>query len=197
MQQLDKIRSAAIGALHVLRKPLYLLLTFIIAFVFALLIFTVINGKFYGSLLLSSLPIIDKFNVVGNIARDMFSNIFKNFNGILLLIVSVLQGISISIMVYVTKHNRHEQRITPPRAGINGVAAVAAAIGLGCVPCGTSLILPIIMLFFSGSAVALAADIASAAVLGIAILLSLYTIYRSGKLAYMYFMFEKSKGDDK
>ena len=72
------------------------------------------------------------------------------------------------------------------QVGLSGIASIAATIGLGCVPCGTSLILPIITLFFSGAAAATAANIASIIVLLLALLLSLFSLYKSGQIIFMY-----------
>ena len=63
----------------------------------------------------------------------------------------------------------------------------------GCVPCGTSLILPIVALFFSGAAAATATNIASTIVLILALILSLFSIYKSGQIAFMYTELEKQE----
>ena len=76
---------------------------------------------------------------------------------------------------------------------VSGIASIAAAIGLGCVPCGTSLILPIVALFFSGAAAATAANIASYVVLILALVLSLVSLYKSGQIAFVYTQLEEKE----
>jgi len=99
--------------------------------------------------------------------------------------VSVLQGISISMIVYTIKKNQNDNKsIASKQIGLSGFATIAATVGLGCVPCGTSVILPIVMIFFSGSAVAVAADIANNIILVLALIASFYSIYKVGYSAY-------------
>ena len=83
------------------------------------------------------------------------------------------------------KNKRSEQSVTR-QVGLSGLASVATTIGLGCVPCGTSLILPLVAVFFSGAAAATAATVASTLVLILALLLSLFSLYKSGQIAFMY-----------
>lgn len=96
------------------------------------------------------------------------------YNGALLLVVSVLQGAAFSVMVFTARQNKAFDKQT---VGGGGIAMIAAALGLGCVPCGTSLIMPIMTLLFSSSAYA-AANTASVVVLAVALLLSVYSLYR-------------------
>ena len=82
------------------------------------------------------------------------------------------------------------KKIDAGTVGGGGIAMFAAALGLGCVPCGTSLIMPIATLLFSSSAYA-AANAASLVVLVIAFILSVYSVYRLGYIAYAHVMSEK------
>lgn len=186
-QQKAKARQAAIGIFRVLVRPRYALLAAIVAFGFAVIVFLLINYGFYGSLLFSKLSIIDKINVLGNMITQMSVDLLTTLDGLLLLIVSLLQGISIAILVFVIKKNRQPGNAAPARQlGVSGFTAVAAAIGLGCVPCGTSILLPIISVFLSGSVAASAINGVSLAILVLALLLSLYALSRTGYIAYIY-----------
>jgi hypothetical protein len=153
---------------------------------FALIIFFAINANFYGPLMMSRLPILDKISLVGAMFVDIFKQGFISPNGALLLMVSILQGLSITVVIFTAKKNKRNEQAVTKQVGLSGLASVAAAIGLGCVPCGTSLILPLVAVFFSGAAVATAATVASTLVLILALLLSLFSLYKSGQVAFMY-----------
>lgn len=97
--------------------------------------------------------------------------------------MSTFQGLSITVVIFTAKKNKRSEQSVTRQVGLSGLASVAAAIGLGCVPCGTSLILPLVAVFFSGAA---AATVASTLVLILALLLSLFSLYKSGQIAFMY-----------
>lgn len=182
----EQIKSASFGIGRLLRIPQYLLLATATSLIFALVIFFAINANFYGPLMMSQLPFLDKIALLGAMLSDIFTQGFTSINGALLIVVSVLQGISIAAVIFTAKKNKVEEKTVTRQVGLSGIASVAAAIGLGCVPCGTSIILPIVAIFFSGAAAATAANIASTIVLILALLLSVFSLYKSGKIVFMY-----------
>ena len=169
-----------------LGSPKYFLITIVATVAFAVIIYFAINANFYGPLIMSRLPILDKIALLGSMIIDIFKQGFTSLNGALLMIVSILQGVSIAAVIFTAKNNRDNEKTISRQVGLSGIASIAATIGLGCVPCGTSLILPIITLFFSGAAAATAANIASIIVLLLALLLSLFSLYKSGQIIFMY-----------
>ncbi len=177
------VKSALLGIGKILRLPRYLLLAVVLSLLFALIIFFAINANFYGPLMMSRLPILDKISLVGAMFVDIFKQGFISPNGALLLMVSTLQGLSITVVIFTAKKNKRNEQAVTKQVGLSGLASVATAIGLGCVPCGTSLILPLVAVFFSGAA---AATVASTLVLILALLLSLFSLYKSGQIAFMY-----------
>lgn len=185
----SSLRHASLAALsgigQVLRQPRYAAGALVGALGFAWLIFLLTNGGFYGALLMSRLPLVDKLSVIGTMFAEIARQTTTSLTGALLVLVSVLQGISLTLIIFTARHNKHNQQTTQ-QLGLSGIASVAAAIGLGCVPCGTSLILPIVAVFFSGAAAASAATVASTIVLVIALGLSLFSLYRSGQIAAIY-----------
>lgn len=180
------VKSALLGVVRMLGLPKYFLITIVATVAFAMVIYFAINANFYGPLMMSRLPIIDKITMLGSMIIDIFKQSFTSPNGALLMIVSILQGISIAAVIFTAKNNRDNEKTVSRQVGLSGIASIAATIGLGCVPCGTSLILPIITLFFSGAAAATAANIASIIVLLLALLLSLFSLYKSGQIIFMY-----------
>ena len=182
----ESIKSALLGVGRMLGLPKYFLITIVATVAFAVIIYFAINANFYGPLMMSRLPIIDKITLLGSMIIDIFKQSFTSPNGALLMIVSILQGVSIAAVIFTSKNNRDNEKTVSRQVGLSGIASIAATIGLGCVPCGTSLILPIVTLFFSGAAAATAANIASIIVLLLALLLSLFSIYKSGQIIFMY-----------
>ena len=186
--RLSSLHHATLTALsgigQVLHQPRYAAGALVGALGFAWLIF-LLTGGFYGALLMSRLPLIDKLGVIGTMFIEITRQAATSLTGALLVLVSMLQGISLTLIIFTARHNKRNQQTTQ-QLGLSGIASVAAAIGLGCVPCGTSLILPIVAVFFSGAAAASAATVASTIVLGIALGLSLFSLYRSGQIAAIY-----------
>lgn len=182
----ESIKSALLGVGRMLGLPKYFLITIVATVAFAVIIYFAINANFYGPLMMSRLPILDKIALLGSMIIDIFKQSFTSLNGALLMVVSILQGISIAAVIFTAKNNRDNEKTVSRQVGLSGIASIAATIGLGCVPCGTSLILPIVTLFFSGAAAATAANIASIIVLLLALLLSLFSLYKSGQIIFMY-----------
>ena len=182
----ESIKSAILGVGRILGLPKYFLITIVATVAFAVIIYFAINANFYGPLMMSRLPVLDKIALLGSMIIDIFKQSFTSLNGALLMVVSILQGISIAAVIFTAKNNRDNEKTVSRQVGLSGIASIAATIGLGCVPCGTSLILPIVTLFFSGAAAATAANIASTIVLLLALLLSLFSLYKSGQIIFMY-----------
>jgi len=182
----ESIKSAILGVGRILGLPKYFLITIVATVAFAVIIYFAINANFYGPLMMSRLPVLDKIALLGSMIIDIFKQSFTSLNGALLMVVSILQGISIAAVIFTAKNNRDNEKTVSRQVGLSGIASIAATIGLGCVPCGTSLILPIVTLFFSGAAAATAANITSTIVLLLALLLSLFSIYKSGQIIFMY-----------
>ena len=180
------IKSALLGVGRMLGSSKYFLITIVATVAFAVIIYFAINANFYGPLMMSRLPIIDKIALLGSMIIDIFKQSFTSPNSALLMVVSILQGVSIAAVIFTSKNNRDNEKTVSRQVGLSGIASIAATIGLGCVPCGTSLILPIVTLFFSGAAAATAANIASTIVLLLALLLSLFSLYKSGQIIFMY-----------
>ena len=180
------IKSALLGIGRMFGLPKYFLITIAATVAFAVIIYFAINANFYGPLMMSRLPILDKIALLGSMIIDIFKQSFTSPNGALLMVVSILQGVSITAVIFTAKNNRDNEKTVSRQVGLSGIASIAATIGLGCVPCGTSLILPIVTLFFSGAAAATAANIASTIVLLLALLLSLFSLYKSGQIIFMY-----------
>lgn len=179
-------RSAIIGVWFVVKRPKWLILAFILAFTISLIIYFSINYSFYWPLLASGLPIASKLSVVGMMISGMVASYWADLNGILLFVVSLLQGLAIAILIYTIRRNR---QLDAGIAGRSGMALVLATLGLGCVPCGTSLLVPVMTILFSSSAPALI-GMANSLILVGALILTVYSLYKTGLVAYKYYQAE-------
>ena len=192
-QQKETVKTAAAGIGALLKLPRYGVLAAGFSLLFAIAIFFAINGNFYGPLFLSRLSIVDKLAVAGNMLAELLKQGFTTPNGALLLIVSILQGLSLAVVIFTARRNKRNEQDVARQLSVSGITSIAAAIGLGCVPCGTSLILPIVTLFFSGAAAATAANVAGTVVLILALVLSLASLYKSGQIAFVYAQLAKQE----
>ncbi len=176
-------RSALTGIWFVLKRPKWLILALTLSFILSLIIYFSINNGFYWPLLASSLSIGNKLSVFGMMISGMVTSYGAGLNGALLLIVSLLQGLAIAILIYTIRKNH---QLDAGIAGRSGVALALATLGLGCVPCGTSLLVPVMTIIFSSSAPALIGAANSLILVG-ALVLTVYSLYKTGLVAYKYY----------
>lgn len=187
---LEKIRSAVSGIWFVVRQPGWTAVALIAAYLISLIIYFSINFGYYGAVLGGgNLSLLDRFEVIGLMSLGMVGSYFADFGGVLLLVVSLLQGVSLAVLIYTARQNRKLDALV---AGRSGLALLLATIGLGCVPCGTSLLIPLMTILFSSSAPALIGT-ANQLVLVAAILLTVYALYLVGQVAFKHYQMEELK----
>lgn len=66
------IKSALLGIGRMLGLPKYFLITIVATVAFAVVIYFAINANFYGPLIMSRLPILDKIVLLGSMIIDVF-----------------------------------------------------------------------------------------------------------------------------
>lgn len=177
----NNIPKAFRGAKTALSHPVYLILAIIFAWLISALIYFSINMNFYGSLFLSDMLIGDKLSALNLMMKTMLTSYFIDSTGLLLLAVSLVQGVALALLVY---NFRNSKQVDSKAVAGGGLAAIAAIVGLGCVPCGTSLLIPIMTLVFSSSSYLLL-DAANSLVLIAALVLSFYALYKTGLIIHI------------
>jgi hypothetical protein len=110
----------------------------------------------------------------------------------LLVIVAILQGWLIAVLIFVIKYNRSIDKNT---IGGSLFATILATIGLGCVACGTSLLVPIVGLFASSSASVITKSLTTP-ILALSILITVFSLYRVGLQASTSIAHTKAKNKD-
>lgn len=160
-------------------KPQYLFLAAIMSVVFYEIIYWFLNlGLFRYLLTTEFLPLLAKVQLIISSYTSIFEQPYSPM-AITLFVVSVLQGAAIAGIVYSIRRERSINKSAIKDLGGTGAAGVLSVLGLGCAACGTSLIAPILALFFAASSAALAEQIGFYSAV-LALIVSVITIYISG-----------------
>ena len=176
----DQTKLAFVGAGMVLKHPRYLTIAILSAVLFALIFTLTSSGSTDWNLLTSSLPFVDKLKVLLSLFVRIWTNSIS-LEGFFVLLLSSLQGIAISLLFF-TYH--HQKKLDTSSATNSSIASIIALFGLGCSSCGTSLLSPLLNLFFASSAYILV-DSISSIIMIIAFTLSLYAVRRLGYTSYL------------
>ena len=160
-------------------KPLYLLLAAVVSIVFYEIVFWFLNLGLFNYLLTTEfLTIGDKIGIIVGSYSSIFTLPLSSISFTLFL-VSVLQGAAVAALVYSIRKERAMNRSIAKEFGGTGFAGVLSVLGLGCVPCGTSLVTPILTFFFASSSVAIAEEVGYYSAV-LALIVSLITAYLAG-----------------
>ncbi|MDR1033639.1 MAG: hypothetical protein LBL41_02575 [Bifidobacteriaceae bacterium] len=140
--------------------------------------------SFYGPLLFSgNVSVSGKLDILGNIAVSAFTPTFS-LNFVLVLIVAFLQGVVLTAILYIKVFKRkelEEQSVCEVGKSVgvsSGIGAVVSFFGVGCAPCQTALISPLLALITAGGASLVVSEIIMDSILVLAGLLSLYAIFK-------------------
>lgn len=137
-------------------KPAYFLLAIAVSVVFYEIVFWSLNmGLFHYLITTEFLSFADKIGVVIGSYTGVFTLPIAPISFTLFL-VSILQGATVAALVYVIRTERGINRRITKEFGSVGATGLLSVLGLGCVPCGTSLITPLLAFFFSTSTSAVA-----------------------------------------
>jgi hypothetical protein len=160
-------------------KPAYFFLASGVSIIFYEFIFWFLNLGLLHYLLTSPfLNVGDKLSML----IGSYSNIFSlplSPLALTLFAVSIFQGIAVAALVYSIRKERSMRQGFLKEFGGTGVAGVLSVLGLGCAACGTSLVTPILALFFTTSSVAVAEKVGLYSAV-LALVVSIVTIYLAG-----------------
>lgn len=177
-----KITVAARAILHVLKQWRYALLALVVAVVFLLFLIWILNLELLWFLLSSpNLTFAEKISFVSRSTFGYLTDLAP-LQTIVTIGLVIGQGIIIAVLAYIVKTQR---KIDPKALGSSTVASIIALFSVGCVSCGTSIVAPILGLFFSGATASLSETINSVAVY-ISFAIVLYALYAVGSTASTY-----------
>lgn len=140
-------------------RPIYLFTALAVSVIFYELIFWSLNlGLLHYLLTTKFLSFSDKLDVVIGSYSDALSLPLSSITTVL-FVVSILQGVTVAAIIYTIRHNRATNRNILKNVGGTGAAGMFSLLGLGCIPCGTSLVTPILTFFFATSSAVVAEKI--------------------------------------
>lgn len=182
---IDRTKLSVIGVWRVLSKWRYILIAVVVSILFAILFSILSVGTTEWQLLLSKLPFMEKMGIIGE-ALIRFVRDATTATGLLSIVVVILQGITISLLVFSIVRERETKQKYGKTANCFGeslVASIVATLGLGCSTCGASLIIPLLSLI-SASAIFIGAM--TTIIIVVAMALLMYSSWKMGYAAYAY-----------
>ena len=185
----DHAELAVIGCGKILRRAKYFLAFILSAFFFLYLLTFFRDGTSNWSMLWSGLPFAQKAKLLGRVATSILDN-FHSFYGIILILLSLLQGLVIMLLIYNYRHRGKSAAFSGLES--SGIASVLSFLALGCPGCGVSLITPILTAIAGTSAVVLAERVGVVCAI-IAFLLLIYTFIKLGYLVFIDISAQKHK----
>jgi hypothetical protein len=177
---LSKWKMAGKGLRQLYRQPRYWAITALATLVFIFILNLLNVGNTFLQLLIN-LPLGEKFSVVGQVYANFFVGLWS-LDHILMLLISLGQGVIISALVYVWKSKR---ALDDTAVLESGGATLIALLGAGCPLCGGSVLLPYLILIFGTSAMALLQTISTVLIILAAVPL-VFALRRLGFMCYTY-----------
>lgn len=178
---LDRIKLGSIGISYLLTFKKYLLL-FVLAWAFFLYFLTFFkDGSGNLALLFSGISSDQKLSLLWRAMLSCFGN-FTSLYGLSLVLLSLLQGLAISLMVYTWRHKYKDQTLSS--ASTSTVASALGFVALGCPSCGISLLTPILSALAGASASILAERVGVLLTI-IAFGLLFYSVFHLGYLVFV------------
>lgn len=173
---------------YVLKDWRYSLLAVVMAFLFLLLIYWLLNFDLLWFLMSSGqLSPIDKISILAMSAISYVGSLAA-LQRIATLLLVIGQGIIIAMLVYIV---RTQNKLDSKALGGGAIASIIAVFSVGCVSCGTSIVAPVIGLFFSGATATVSETIHKAAIY-LSLVIVLYSLYAVGISASAYIARQKS-----
>lgn len=162
------------------RHPWYWVLALMFMFVFYEIVFWSLNiGLAHYLISTGDMTLGEKLAMI----PSSFTNLLRwpvSWTGIALFLVALLQGVSFAALLYLLRSERRAAKQYRKELAGTGVVGFIAFLGLGCIPCGTSLVTPLLTFFFASSVAVFEPYVATSATV-LALLLSLLTLYLTGK----------------
>ena len=178
---LDETKLAFIGLGNMLKRPAYMGLVVAVWLIFAYILTFFNSGTGTWNLLWSGISFSDKLGLLVKVWQGVLMN-FTSLNGLLLMILSFLQGLTIATLVFVWKGREKKAAVNGLEAG--GVGAAFSFLVLGCPSCGISLLAPVATAI-AGTGAAALVDVLGGVFLVLAYALLLHALRKMGYTAYV------------
>lgn len=160
--------------------PWYALLAMLFMFIFYEIVYWILNIGLAEYLIKSTdIPLGEKLSLIPKSFADLLAWPMS-WNGLSLFLVSLFQGVAFAALVYLVRRERSSAKSYRKELTGTGFVGLLAVLGLGCIPCGTSLVMPILTFFFASSASVYAPHVAGVSTL-LALILTVITVYLTGR----------------
>ena len=166
---------------YLLKQPKYLVSFLVSLFVFLYILSFFKDGTGNWLLLCSNLPFADKLGVLGRTAMKIFEN-FTDMYGVLIIFMSMLQALTIMLLIFTWKSREKDQAIDGASTG--SIGAIFGFVALGCPTCGLSLLTPLLTAIAGAGAVAAAEGISRTLII-LAFALLIYTVIKLGYVSFI------------
>lgn len=178
---LDRTKFAMVSVGYLLKQPKYLVSFLVSLFVFLYILSFFKDGTGNWLLLCSNLPFADKLGVLGRTAMKIFEN-FTDMYGVLIIFMSILQALTIMLLIFTWKNREKDQAIDGASTG--SIGAIFGFVALGCPTCGLSLLTPLLTAIAGAGAVAAAEGISRTLII-LAFALLIYTVIKLGYVSFI------------
>lgn len=174
-----KLKLSLLSVAKVLTRPMYLLITLGVSWLFlGVLVWLTNISLLRFALVGSSLSIVGKLDFVLSGYRSIITN-FEPLAALLVVLLSILFGINTALLVFVKRGSLSQERASSKQSF---GAALASVVSVGCAACGTSILAPLL------SGVGAAASVGFVELLGVvanivAFSLLAFSIYTLGQRA--------------
>ncbi len=177
----DRTKFAMVSIGYLLRQPKYLACFIVSLFLFLYVLSFFKNGSSNFLLLFSGISFGAKMELLGKVVLDMFAN-FTDLYGLLIIALSILQALTIMLLVFTWSHREKEHAIDGASTG--SIGAIFGFVALGCPTCGISLLTPLLTAIAGTGAIAAAEDI-SRVLIVLAFVLLIYTVIKLGYISFI------------
>ncbi|MFV0484810.1 MAG: hypothetical protein ACK5MU_01080 [Candidatus Saccharimonadales bacterium] len=177
----DETKMSIVGIGVALKRPKTIIATTVFPLLFAYILTLFKNGTGTWNLFWSGIPFGGKLNAGLSVWQRVLEN-FTSWDGLLIILLSVLQGLTIAMLLYVWKNREKKAAVAGLEAG--GVGTALGFLALGCPSCGISLLTPLLTTIAGTGAMALA-DTLGWIFMILAFILLLHALRRMGYSAFI------------
>ncbi len=177
----DRTKFEMVSIGYLLRQLKYLASFLISLVVFLYILSFFKNGNGNWLLLCSGLDFGAKMEVLGRVAVGILDN-FTSLYGVLIIFMSLLQALTIMLLIFTWQNREKEQAIDGASTG--SIGAVFGFVALGCPTCGVSLLAPILTAIAGTGAMAAAENISRILTI-LAFALLIYTVIKLGYISFI------------
>lgn len=185
----DRTKFAMVSIGYLLRRPKYLICFIVSLFLFSYILSFFKSGNGNLLLLFSGIPFSMKIELLGRVALDILGN-YTDWYGLLIIALSILQALTIMLLVFAWRHREKEHAIDGASTG--SIGAIFGFVALGCPTCGISLLAPLLTAIAGTGAMAAAEGI-SRVLIVLAFVLLIYTVIKLGYISFITISAKKYK----